>query len=327
MLSRVAERVYWLGRYMERVENTARLINVNTNLLLDLPQGSKVSWLTLLEIVEDSVDPDLVQKSGRVQEQTAMKILISDANSYSSILSSLCNARENSRTTREIIPAEAWELINDLYMYVKDNAAKATARAARREFLNQIIARAQQCTGLLAGSMSHNSAYNFIRLGRNLERADMTTRIVDAGAINLMNSKEAGATISDDSSDPFSSILWMSVLQSLSAYQMYRQNVLERVNGEDVVCFLLQNKLFPRAVSSCLENLKSNLGELNNNEEALRAIAQMQRRIDSAEIKKILENEALHEFIDLIQLDIAAIHHEINRAWFLPQVALVTNNE
>lgn len=322
MLSRVAERVYWLGRYMERVENTARLINVNTNLFLDLPYDSQVSWLTLLQIVEDTVDSQLFEKSPRVQEQTAMQILISDPNSYSSIINSLRCARENSRTAREIIPSEAWELINDLYLYVKENAAKTTARALRGEFLNQIIARAQQCTGLLAGSMSHNPAYNFIRLGRNLERADMTTRIVDVGAINVMKSKAAGATISDDSSDPYSSILWMNVLQSLSAYQMYRQNVLERVNGEDVVCFLLQDKLFPRAVSSCLESLKESLGVLTNNEEALRAIAAVQRRIDSVDIKEILEKEDLHEFIDNIQLDIAAIHHEINKAWFLPQVTL-----
>lgn len=321
MLSRVAERIYWMSRYMERAENTARLINVNTNLLLDLPIGSKVSWLTLLEIIGCDFPDDTRKKVATAQEQAAMKLLISDQNSFGSIINCLRNARENARTSREIIPAECWELINDLYLYVKENASKKTARASRRVFLQHIIATSQQFSGLLAGTMSHTEAYEFIRLGGNLERSDMTSRIVDAGALNLMENIQQ-ANMTDSADDPFSNILWMSVLQSLSAYQMYRQHVFQKVSGEEVVNFLLQNTYFPRAVSCCLKSIKESLSQLPHHDEPLHTLATIQRKIDQVSVSELLEKQTLHDFIDGLQLDFANIHQAINDTWFLPQLSV-----
>ncbi len=309
-----------MSRYMERAENTARLINVNTNLLLDLPLGSKVSWLTLLEITGCEITEETRNKVATAQEQATMKLLISDRNCFGSIFNCLRNARENARTSREIIPAECWEIINDLYLYAKDNASKLTARAARRAFLQHIIATSQQLSGLLAGTMSHTEAYEFIRLGRNLERADMSTRIVDAGALNLMQNKQLDE-LSESDDNPFNNILWMSVLQSLSAYQMYRQHVFQKVNGEQVVNFLLQNTLFPRAVSSCLNTIKESLAHLPHNDEPLHTIAALQRKIDQISVATLLEEQTLHDFIDELQLDIAGLHQCITLTWFLPQLS------
>ncbi|GAB1266129.1 alpha-E domain-containing protein [Aurantivibrio infirmus] len=317
MLSRVAERVYWLGRYMERVENTARLINVNSNLLLDLPRGSQIGWSSLVDITGAS--EEFAEKESKGDEISIIRFLIADLNNPVSIISSLKAARENARTTREIIPSESWELINNLYFFAKENASKSVSRAARSQFLIHIIHQAQQLTGGLAGTMSHTNAYEFIRLGRNLERADMTTRIVDVGTVNLitnLGNKNSQA----DSLEPFINILWMSVLQSLSAYQMYRQNVLDRVNGEDVVDFLLKNPKFPRAVASCFKQLLNCLKQLPNADEALRTVASAQRHIDAANIEEMLEEETLHDYIDDVQLNISNIHNEIAAAWFLPSV-------
>ncbi|MEX1032321.1 MAG: alpha-E domain-containing protein [Cellvibrionaceae bacterium] len=315
MLSRVAQRVYWLGRYMERLENTARLINVNTNLLLDLPRGTNLGWSTLLDITGSH--EEFERKQVKEEEINIIRFLVSDLSNSISIMSSLNKARENGRTTREIIPTEAWELINDLYFYVKENAAKSVARKNRQRLLRHIIQHSQQFTGVLTGTMSHTSAYDFIRLGRNLERADMTTRIIDVGTVNLVTNPKNSAG-KGDSLEPFINILWMSVLQSLSAYQMYRQHVQDRVNGEDVVMFTLQDGEFPRSVFSCLAQIKVCLRGLPKGKAALHALALVEERIIDANLPEILEQGKLHDFIDDVQLDIASLHEAVARSWFLP---------
>jgi len=247
--------------------------------------------------------------------------MMADTANPTSILSCIKMARENARTAREIIPTEAWELINDLYIKVKENVNKSAARVHRQRFLQEIIRQAQQLTGMLAGTMSHTSAYDFIRLGRNLERADMTTRIIDVGAVNLITNLKSGKT-SADTLEPFINILWMSVLQSLSAYQMYRQHVRDRVNGEDVVEYILQDEDFPRSVTSALSALVVCLNQLPDGDDALRAVGIAQRHVNTVDVPQVLEKNSLHDFIDTIQLDIASINDEIAKKWFLsPEIA------
>ena len=161
MLSRVAERVYWMARYLERAENTARLISVYSNLLLDLPRGTKVGWHSLIDI---SGAQDEFAATHRVQdERTVVRFLLAEQNEIS-ILSILSMARENARTTREVIPAEAFEQINNLYLFAKENAANGISRGPRNALLEEIIVSCQQLTGLLAGTLSHNHVHKFIRI-------------------------------------------------------------------------------------------------------------------------------------------------------------------
>jgi len=237
MLSRVAERVYWMARYLERAENTARLMNVYSNLLLDLPRGTKVGWHTLIDIT--GANEDFIASGRSDDERSVMRYLISEQNGIS-LFSTLAMARENARTTREIIPSEAFEQINDIYLFIRENASGQISRSARNQLLEQIIEYCQQLTGLLAGCLSHNHVHRFIRIGRNLERADMTTRIVDVGSSSLLPELIPESGVELESAEPYQDMLWMSVLRSLSGYQMYRQNVENRVNAEDVVKFLLQ---------------------------------------------------------------------------------------
>lgn len=315
MLSRVAQRVYWLGRYMERMESAARLINVNSSLLLDLPKGVNVGWGSLIDIM--GCNKEFEEKKLKEEELTVVRFLMGDLKNPASIFFAIKCARENARTTREIIPTEAWELINNLYFYVKDNVSRSASRAQRQVFLSHVVKNCQQFVGMLAGTMSHTNAYDFIRLGRNLERADMTTRIVDVGTVNLVT-KQRFQQSEGDTLEPFINILWMSVLQSMSAYQMYRQHVLDRVNGDDVVMFMLQDEDFPRSVLSCLEVLIKCLNKLPDGDEPLKAVAAAQRHVKAANVEDILANDALHELIDDIQLDIASINNEIAKKWFLP---------
>ena len=184
LLSRVAERVYWQARYLERAENVARLLHVFSALQLDLPKGTKLGWQTLVQITGH--EEQFVEKYKQENERNVVRFLLAERNGIS-LVDMLAFARENARTTREIMPTEAFELINGLYYFARDNAEAGISRAERNEILDQIVSRSQQIGGLMAGTMSRDEAYGFVRLGRSLERADMTTRIVDVDSLSLEN--------------------------------------------------------------------------------------------------------------------------------------------
>lgn len=304
-----------MARYLERAENTARLMNVYSNLLLDLPRGTKVGWHILINITGAYED---FAKTGRSDdERSVVRYLLSEQNGVS-LLSLLGMVRENARTTREIMPSEAFEQINNIYLFTRENANAQISRSARNQLLEEIIVYCQQLTGLLVGSLSHNHVHRFIRMGRNLERADMTTRIVDVGSSTLLPQlvPERGTEI--DTTAPYQDMLWMSVLRSLSAYQMYRQNVKDRVNAEDVVTFLMQDEEFPRSVYFCLNQVKDSIRELSSNAKALRQVGKVLRKTRRADIHALL-SEGLLQYIDGLQLEIGNIHDQISAAWFLPR--------
>ncbi len=329
MLSRVAQNIYWMARYVERAEDTARLINVNSNLLLDLPRNTTFGWLPLIFIVgaEDlffEKDPKRL-----ADENNVVKFLISDRDHPSSILSSLAAARENLRTTRDVVPQEAWEQINGLYIYARDHLP---TRRGRYEFLRQVIRNTQQISGLLDGAMSRTAAYEFVHMGRYLERADMTTRILDVRSANLLprsgqpagspqepadqsQSQSQSAPSDRTEQDPFENIQWMSVLKSLTAYQMYRQQVRSRVGGPDVLKFLLQNDSFPRGISFCLKQLDCSLRTLPRSDAALATSAALQQQLNTAAVPD-LAREGMHEFIDQLQIGLGQLHASIAKTYF-----------
>ena len=311
MLSRVAQNIYWFARYVERAENTARLINVNGNLLLDLPGEFQFGWSPLLLITGSRATFD--QHYEAVDETRVINFLLGDPRNPGSVLSSLSYARENLRTTRDVIPREAWEQLNDLYLFVRDRLPMGLSRRGRYEFLKRIILGSQTLTGLLAGSMSHTHAYHFLRLGRHLEGADMTTRIIDVRSANLLRHTEELT--------PFDNIQWMSVLKSLSGYQMYRQQVRLRVRGPDVLRFLLQDTLFPRAVNHSLEALEACLERLPRSHLPRAKLAQLRDQVIQARVAE-LAHTGLHEFIDLLQIGMGEIHNAIADVYFprLPTV-------
>jgi len=331
MLSRVAQNIYWMARYIERAEDTARIINVNTNLLLDLPRNMTFAWLPLIFIV--GAEKQFFEKDPNrlADESTVVKFLISDSDNPGSIISSLASARENLRTTRDTVPQEAWEQINGLYIFARDHVP---TRRGRFEFLRRVIHGAQQINGMLAGSMSRTAAYDFVWLGRFLERADMTTRILDVRSANLLpragqpatlkqiqeqdrteSRQTQVATLEREEQNPFESIQWMSVLRSLSGYQMYRQAVRSRVRGLDVLAFLLQDTRFPRTVRHCLDRIADCLRELPQPETALIQIARACAKTESADVEALVTT-GLHEFIDELQVELGEVHNAINAAYF-----------
>ncbi len=304
MLSRVAERMYWFGRYLERAENTARLINVNTALALDLPKV-KFIWSSLISI--SGFEEEYSARFSNKDERNVIKFLLDDPSS--SIMQSVAMARENVRTTREIMPNESWEKVNELHLFLKKNASKSVNRDGRHACLKHVLKSCHELTGYLAGSMSNSEAYQFIKIGRNLERADMTTRILDVGCLNLMNTDHPEI-------QEYENILWMNVLRSLTAYQMYRQHVKDKVNGEDVADFMIKDANFPRSVLHCLAEVQNCFEALPNADSPMRALAHSQRMLNQKDVITLLQEDGLHDYIDEIQEDLGDIHGQLNATWF-----------
>ncbi len=310
MLARTVENVYWLSRYLERAENTARIIGVNTNLLLDLPGGIAPGWLPLVDISGNRAqfDAQFKDKGSRGEERDVVNFLIADKQNPGSICSSLAAARENARTLREILPTEAWELLNEFFAEFTRDVAAGIAKRTRFEFLKRIVVTLQTLEGMLDGTMNRNDAYTFMILGRNLERADMTSRIVDVRSAQLLPAATPELR-------PFESVQWMSVLKSLSGYQMYRLRMRTRVKRTDVLQFLLRDDQFPRSCQFCLSQLESSLTPLPRSEAVLEIVEAAARFIDRAPLAT-LDQPGLHELIDKIQLHMINVHDGIAQNYF-----------
>ena len=306
MLSRVAETIYWMGRYLERAEDTARLVQVNTQLVLDLPGNLVPTWDPLLVILgcKEAFNEHFTQGT----ERQIAAFVIGDQENPTSILASLTLARENARTIREIMPREGWEALNDLHHQATRDLAGGLRRNGRHAYLNSVIRGAQSLTGLLAGTMNHNTAYAFLNLGRRLERADMTTRVIDV---------RGASPIPEDALDlrPIEDTLWMMMLRSLSGHEMYRQSMQTKVRRQEVLQFLFRRPEFPRSVRYCTDSIVANLARLPNPLNAETVLGQLRVRLEQANLES-LNNGRLHAFIDQVQAGLGDLHQAIAETYF-----------
>lgn len=310
MLSRVAERVYWLARYVERVENTARLARVYSQLMFDLPKSSKLTWYTLVQITsnEDFFELNYEAKT----EKNCMTMLLADRNNTASLISSLWWARENMRTTRDILPREAWLQINELYLLVKENQDDFQVRSKRNELLGKIIHACQAWSGMLASTMSQNETYQFVKLGMSIERADMTSRILDVGGLFIEQA------INDDEAASYNSVLWVNLLKSVSAYFMYRQQIQTEISGEKVVEFLMLDRHFARSIRYCLETMSSMSAKLPQGGGLNDSIQTLMADMETHEAFEVGSSQ-LHDYLDSVQLRLSAIHNQFYAIWFNPK--------
>jgi uncharacterized alpha-E superfamily protein len=305
MLSRVANSVYWIARYLERAENTARIVNVNTNLVLDTPKGMSPGWEPLVMITGGHTL--FAQQYPELNERNVIRFLLTDAASSVSVLYALAQARENARTVRDVLPREVWEELNNLYQFARDNVQQGLSKRGRYEYVMKVIRGVQQLTGMLSGTMSNNMPYDFMVLGRNLERADMTLRILDVRSASLL--PHAGGL------RPFDHIQWMSVLKSLSAYQMYIQHMGVRVHRQAVLQFLLQDRHFPRAIHHCVLRVEAALRELPRHESVLPCVEKIKAGIGKVDVSK-LDPKGLHDFIDVQEGILAEVGKAIADVYF-----------
>ena len=308
MLSRVAENLYWLSRYVERAENTARLVNVNAFLLLDLPRGTTPGWEPLIAITGSQ--PLYQELYGRCDERSVVRFLVGDPRNPTSILSCLQMARENCRTVRDILPREIWELLTQLSLYVRENVAAGLSKKGRHAYLREVIEGSELITGKIISTMLCDEAYHFLAMGRNIERADMTTRIIDVRTSSLLPGDTTELR-------PFETIQWVSVLKSLSAYQMYRRKMQAQVHRSEVLRFLFLDRQFPRSFLRCLDAIGESLATLKSPREIVERLKDFIAKVAATPVEE-LRHDDLHAFIDALQLGLIELHEQIATTYFLP---------
>ena len=305
LLSRVAERLYWLARYLERTENTARLIKSYNNLIMDIPIGTEPSWMILVDILDERNRYSKIFRNEN--EQNVHKFLVEKPSVTCGIHYSIAQARENMRTTRDVLPEEAWEYINGLFLYSSENRTKHSRRQSRLAYLDEIIQRCQMISGLIDSTLPRDNAYHFIKIGCLLERADMTARIIDVGAGDIIDREGI-----NDAIDP---ILWGSLLEALSAKSAYRKAVSPIVEKNPIVDFLFKTESFPRSIYFCLREISIEIGDKPNRQSVTKLLRSSMRKLRKFDAST-LTREQLHEFIDKFQIFLIALNKEFYSSWF-----------
>ena len=242
MLSRAADSIYWANRSVGRAANAARLIDANLHLSLDLPGTQSEQWAPILRTIADGRTVD--QSSGVDARERIMAFLAFDTDNPTSILSSFIVARENAKSIRQLITTDMWEQINKAYLAVAAASKNQRILAAPHEFLTEVKIAGHLYEGITDSTMTHGDGWHFGRLGRLIERADMTSRIVDSTYESLLPEDDAMEELVDGTR-------WSALLRSASAFEMYRQH-RGRISPKGVAELLVADREFPRAMHYCV---------------------------------------------------------------------------
>lgn len=310
MLSRVADSIYWLNRYVERAENIARFVDVNLNLLLDSPTGVAQQWKPLILTTGDL---HLFQEHyGEPTAENVIRFLTFDRTYPNSIVSCLHSARENARSIREIISSEMWEQINAFYHFVND--AVGCEPSDLPAFFSEVKQESHLFVGIASATMTHNEGWHFGSIGRLLERADKTTRILDVKYFILLPSVgDVGTTLDE--------LQWIALLKSASAYEMYRKCGMHRLSPMSIAEFLVLNRDFPRSIRYCLRTAERSLHQITGTPEGTwsspveRACGKLRSDLDYLTIEDIIDT-GLHEFLDGLQRQMNGISAKICETFF-----------
>jgi uncharacterized alpha-E superfamily protein len=309
LLSRVADNLYWGARYIERAEDASRLVRSYTELMIDLPTSVMSGWEPLLALAGSSVMFEQ-QHEGGTSETAIVRFLVADRGNPGSIASSIDLARENLRTTREVMPREAWQTVNDLYLYANANASSGVDRRGRTRFLSRVIAECQHLDGVLTTVMNRDEAYELWRLGQSLERADMTTRVVGVRAAAILNGEYEGDAVAGVHDE----VQWMGLLRSVSALQMYQRVTRGPIDGASAVRFLLFAPAFPRSVSSCVTRMREAFTRLPQPGITLPAVDEVERVLGTVSTRAT-DGAELDAAMDDLQIALAGIDAAVGQAF------------
>ncbi|WP_291426821.1 alpha-E domain-containing protein [Deinococcus sp.] len=255
LLSRLAENLYWTGRYMERAENTARLLNVNYYATLENAGRAREYWKPLLELMGG--DAPLRAKYGRVDARSISQWMAFDLDNPSSIASSMRYARENARGLRDRIPSEMWESVNRSYLQLCFENESVLDRDGLFEYCAHARDSAQFFFGIAFATLPRDEGWSFMRAGQMLERGDNTLRVLRGRFRGL------DADISDHpTARALQEQRWVSALKGLSAYEAYRKQVHSGIDPDLIGDFLLLDEFFPRSVRYSAVNLKDALKQI-----------------------------------------------------------------
>lgn len=311
MLSRVAESIFWMSRYVERAENTARFIDVNSRLILDMPMDISLQWEPIIRVTGDS--ELFTSQYSSANQENVVNFLVFEQNYPNSIISCVNKARENARTIREIISTEMWQCINEFHLFLSDPAAQKEASASPNSFFNKIKNYSQLLAGVRESTMFHNEGWDFSRMGRFLERADKTSRILDMKYFIILPEVDYVGTA-------FDTLQWAALLRSASALDMYRKRY-KQISPSDIAQFLFFDSDFPRSVRYCLKKCDQSMHDITGAPRgsystlAERQLGMLQAEIEYADIDEIME-AGLHEYIDNFQSKLNRVGEAVASSFF-----------
>ena len=313
MLSRVADNLYWFSRYVRRVENTARLLGACGQLRLDLPRQVSFDLMPVIATVGAEAEfaalhPEII---GAAHQARVMEFLTLSLDNPSSLRSSLHNARNILRAVRDVLPQEIWDTVNDMHVLVEEKGGNLLSRGREGDLYAPLVDGCLKLSGLLNANVSRDIGFQFLRLGAALEQADMTSRIIDAGASGLIRS-HAG----EDGLEPaYRSLQWAAVLRALAGMQMFRRHVRRPLSAESALGFLLQDNEFPRSVYYCLTRLLTVLPKLPYSPAVERQSHRVVGLVRNADpVWQAANNPAL--LMDEIQLHVAELDQAIAQGYF-----------
>lgn len=318
MLSRVADSLFWLSRYIERAENAARILDVNLQVTLDSVHSGaaeeRLDWLPILATLEDQTLFN--EHYSVVNAETVCKFVTFSKENPNSIVSCVASARENARTVREYISSEMWERINSLYLWIHSPAAQQLLDGSGIDLYRQIVDYSHQFHGTTDATLTHGEGWNFMQLGKYIERGDSASRILDLKYhILLPRGEEVGGTVD--------TVQWQAVLKSCSAFEAYRKIHVGQVTPWSVAEFIILHDSFPRSIRYCVDRLDeafhriSGCDRAHYSNEAERLSGRLLSDLHYTKIEDVFRT-GLHEYLDSIQkrlIDIGEAMHQQYCSW------------
>lgn len=312
MLSRVADAIYWMGRYIERAENLARFVDVNQNLALDMPYDDEDrQWSPLVAVTGDY--EAFADRYGEANEQSVIDFLTFDRENPNSIFRCLTAARESARSVREVISTEMWEQVNRSLLMLREAEITNHLRDEPAAFFGRLRGACHLFWGITDATMTHGEPWNFARLGRMIERADKTSRILDVKYFILLPRV-------DYVGSPYDNLQWAALLKSASAHEMYRKRY-QRIVPAQVVEFLVLDREFPRAIQYCLCEAERALHAISGSHDATyinkaeQRLGRLRAELAYADVDGILST-GLHEFLDAFQVKLNKVGDAVYQTFF-----------
>lgn len=310
LLSRYAEAIYWMARYVERAENLARILDVNETFSRD-SRGWQ-NWQSILQLYRD--EERFLAEHGEATVEAVLYFYTLDQRNVTSIISAVNQARGNARTLRPLISTEMWIQLNIFSNTLKSIAREDLSEPRLARFCNQVKEACQTHTGITEGTFYRDEGWFFYQIGRSLERADQTTRLLDVKYHLLLPT-------SDSVGSPLDVSHWNAVLRSAAGYHAFRRVHPSGMTSGDVAGFLLFNSRFPRSVRACVHDISNRLTQLRSSHHlvggagALEELDELRSVLDDIRIEQVIA-KGMHEFVDWIQLKLINIHAELGNAYF-----------
>ena len=295
MLSRTADHLYWMARYMERAENLARMLDTShrTSLLPQTEEETATNWGRLLQIMD--IEAQYFAKNATISPEAVLDLMVFDADNPSSIINCLRAMRDNAHAVRGTLTSELWETSNATWLSVRDDARDGVRERGIGEFCEWVKYRSHLSRGVTVGTMLQDDALRFMRLGTFLERADNTARILDSKFLSL----EPGVSLAEPAVDYYP---WSALLHSVSAFEMYRKVYRDLITPQKVAELLILHPDMPRSLVRCLTEVFHNLQAVSNSRsrETERIAGELEAELRFGRIEKVVErglNGWLEEFL------------------------------